>query len=204
MPSTPPNIPPTSPPTDTLREKIAVVIRHAQNDDLESLTQIYNHYVRNSIATFDTIPFAPEARRQWLTLHAEGSPHQLWVAEQRGALLGYASSSRFRPKPAYDSSVETSVYLHPDHLGKGLGLELYEHLFAALAPFALHRAYAGIAQPNPASVALHRAVGFELAGTFTEAGNKFGGFHDVQWFEKDLQQQIPPENARRSLSAVDE
>jgi len=161
-------------------------IRHATRDDLESLTQIYNHYVRHSIATFDTTPFAAEARLTWLTHHAVGSPHQLWVAEQGVTILGYASSSQFRPKPAYDRSVETSIYLHPDHLHQGLGQTLYKHLFEHLTPFDLHRAYAGIAHPNPASVALHSAIGFNLAGSFTEAGYKFGGYHTVHWYEKDL------------------
>ena len=162
--------------------------RHAQTDDLEALTQIYNHYVRHSIATFDTLPFHADARRSWLIHHAVGSPHQLWVAEQRGSLLGYASSSQFRPKPAYDTSIETSVYLHPDHLGKGLGIRLYTHLFSQLKPFDLHRAYAGIAHPNPASVALHQSIGFAHTGTFSEAGYKFGGYHDVHWYEKDLRE----------------
>jgi len=163
-----------------------IKLRHATADDLESLTQIYNHYVRHSIATFDTTPFTSEARRTWLTHHAEGSPHQLWIAEQNKSVLGYASSGRYRPKPAYDRSVETSIYLHPDHLRKGLGQTLYKHLFQHLTPFELHRAYAGIAQPNPASVALHRAFGFHSAGTFTEAGYKFGGYHTVHWYEKNL------------------
>ena len=101
-------------------------------------------------------------------------------------MLGYASSSEYRPKAAYDSSVETSIYLHPDHLGKGLGQQLYSHLLDSLKPFRLHRAYAGIAQPNPASVALHTSFDFEHIGTFTEAGHKFGGYHDVAWYEKAL------------------
>ena len=79
-----------------------VVLRHARAEDLESLTQIYNHYVRHSTATFDTTPFTAEARRTWLAHHAAGSPHQLWIAEQGNAVLGYASSSQHRPKPAYD------------------------------------------------------------------------------------------------------
>lgn len=161
-------------------------IRHANQNDLEALTQIYNHYVRNSIATFDTQPFASEARQNWLVHHSVGTPHQLWVAERGNSILGYASSSEFRPKPAYDTSVETSVYLHPDHLGQGLGNRLYSHLFEHLEPFELHRAYAGIAQPNPASVALHRAFGFTLVGNFSEAGRKFGGYHDVHFYEKSL------------------
>ena len=163
-----------------------ITLRHAERDDLEGITQIYNHYVRHSIATFDTQPFASAARMDWFVHYSMGTPHQLWVAERNGALLGYASSSAFRPKPAYDTSVETSIYLHPDRQRAGIGTLLYRHLFEKLAPFPVHRAFAGIALPNPGSVALHRAFDFELAGTFTQAGKKFGGYHDVAWYEKAL------------------
>jgi phosphinothricin acetyltransferase len=161
-------------------------LRHAETDDLEALTGIYNHYVRETTATFDVQPFQPEARRTWLSHYAIGTPHQLWVAERNHAVLGYASSSQFRQKQAYDMSVETSVYLHPDPLGKGLGQALYARLFEGLERFETHRAYAGIALPNAASVALHLSFGFALCGTFAEVGYKFGGYHDVAWYEKLL------------------
>ena len=163
-----------------------ISLRHGVSDDLEALTRIYNHYIRHSVSTFDTRPFQAEARRGWFAHFASGSPHQLWVAERRGALLGYASSSAFRSKPAYDTSVETSVYLHPDHQGKGLGKLLYTKLFERLSVFPLRRAFAGIALPNPGSIALHEAIGFERVGTMTEAGYKFGGYHDLAWYEKPL------------------
>lgn len=175
----------------------AVDIRHAMSDDLEALTNIYNHYVRHSVATFDTTPFQPEARRTWLAHFAVGTPHQLWVATRGNALLGYASSSQYRSKPAYDTSVETTIYLHPDFLGAGIGRELYRHLFERLSVFPLHRAYAGIAQPNPASVALHRSFDFERIGTFTDAGQKFGGYHNVDWYEKSLEPIITSPPQRR-------
>lgn len=164
----------------------SIELRHAVPDDLEALTSIYNHYVRHSIATFDTTPFNPDARRTWLSHFAVGSPHQLWVAVRQGAILGYASSSQYRQKAAYDTSVETTIYLHPDHLGAGIGHHLYAHLFARLSLYGLHRAYAAIAQPNPASVALHESFDFKRVGTFSEAGQKFGGYHNVDWYEKSL------------------
>lgn len=166
-------------------------IRHAEADDLEALTDIYNHYIRHTVATFDTTAFAPEARRGWLAHYAQGTPHQLWVASRGHTIIGYASSSQFRPKPAYDSSIETSVYLHPDELGAGVGRTLYEQLFSQLAQLRanvpLHRAYAGIARPNAASEALHKAFNFEHIGTFSQAGYKFDAYHDVAWYEKSLQ-----------------
>ncbi len=168
--------------TGASRANQSIQLRHALPDDLDALTNIYNHYVRHSVATFDTTAFHPEARRNWLVHFAAGSPHQLWLAVKHGAILG----SQYRPKAAYDTSVETTVYLHPDHQGAGIGRKLYNHLFERLSVFELHRAYAAIAQPNPASVALHQSFDFHLVGTFSEAGHKFGGYHDVDWYEKSL------------------
>ncbi|MGH8968411.1 MAG: GNAT family N-acetyltransferase [Actinomycetes bacterium] len=101
-------------------------------------------------------------------------------------LLGYATSSRLRDKPAYDTSVETTVYCAPSALGRGAGSLLYDHLFRALASEDLHRAYAGIAMPNDASVALHLRHGFRELGTYAEVGRKFGRYWDVRWFERVL------------------
>jgi len=131
--------------------------------------------------------FTPEARRAWFEGFSECGPHRLLVAETGSGLVGYASSSRFRPKPAYHTSVETTIYLDPDHLGQGLGARLYGALLEALgAEPGVHRAYGGVALPNPASIALHEAFGFRLVGTFREVGHKFGKFWDVSWYEKDI------------------
>ena len=101
-------------------------------------------------------------------------------------MIGYASSSRLRPKPGYLTSVETSIYLAPDATGRGAGSKLYERLFKAIEGEDLHRAYAGIALPNPASIALHERFGFRRVALFTEQGRKFGRYWDVAWFEKPL------------------
>src|SRR2546427_6521683 len=90
-----------------------VEIRPARRDDLAGLTDIYNHYVRTSHVTFDIAPLTIEQRRDWFSHYHETGPHRLLVATGEGALLGYASSSPFRLKPAYRTSVETSVYCHP-------------------------------------------------------------------------------------------
>ncbi|MEO0869641.1 MAG: N-acetyltransferase family protein, partial [Cyanobacteria bacterium J06642_11] len=99
---------------------------------------------------------------------------------------GYATSSKFSQKAAYDTSVETSIYLLPDAQGQGLGTRLYETLFESLADADVHRAYAGITLPNPASVALHQKLGFHSAGRYREVGRKFDQYWDVEWFEKSL------------------
>jgi len=108
------------------------------------------------------------------------------VAERDHYLLGFVSSHRFAEKAAYSSSVGTSVYVHVDAVGQGIGKRLYAVLFEALAVEKLHRAYAGITQPNPASVALHLSVGFTELGTYDEVGYKFDRYWRVQWFERRL------------------
>jgi phosphinothricin acetyltransferase len=161
-------------------------VRAAQPADLPALTEIYNHYVLTSGVTFDTTPFTVEARREWFSHYATTGPHRLLVAVDGEDVLGYATSSPFRPKPGYASSVETSVYLRHDATGRGLGTLLYRALLEALADLDLHRAYAGVALPNDASVALHERLGFREVGTYVEVGRKLGRYWDVRWFERAL------------------
>jgi phosphinothricin acetyltransferase len=169
-------------------EHAEVQVRPGTEGDLEALTDLYNHYVSETPITFDTRPFAPEERRPWLLSHPEDGPHRLMVAADADSqrILGYATSSPYRPKPAYSTSVEATVYVAPDAGRRGIGTLLYKALFAALAGEDVHRAYAGIAQPNEASVRLHERFGFRHAGTYTEVGRKFGRYWDVAWYEKEL------------------
>ena len=158
-------------------------------DDLTALTDIYNHYVRETPITFDITPLTPGERRPWLLSHPKDGPHRLLVARvpgSAGRILGYATSSPFRPKAAYATSVETSIYLAPDAGGRGIGTLLYEQLFDALTTQDVHRAYAGIALPNDASVRIHERFGFRRIGVYEEVGRKFGRYYDVAWFEKRL------------------
>ena len=173
-------------------ERTEVQVRPGVDSDLGPLTDIYNHYVRETPITFDTAVFTPEERRPWLLSHPEDGPYRLMVASDTDPtgtsqrILGYATSGPHRPKPAYTTSVEVTVYLAPDAGRRGIGTLLYKALFDALAGEDLHRAYAGIAQPNEASVRLHERFGFRHLGTFREVGRKFGRYWDVAWYEKDL------------------
>ncbi len=96
-----------------------------------------------------------------------------------GAAIGWASSGRFRERAAYDTTVETSVYLAPRETGRGLGRILYQTLFTALAGEDIHLMYGGVTQPNEASNRLHAAMGFEQAGVLPEVGRKAGRYWDV-------------------------
>ncbi len=163
-----------------------VIIREAKISDLEPMTNLYNYYVENTAITFDTTPFAPEARKLWFDQFSPQGPHRLFIAESDGQLAGYASSTKHRAKPAYDISVEMTIYLDQRFAGLGLGRKLYEALFLALSREDIRSAYAGVALPNDRSIAFHEALGFAKIGTFHEVGRKFGRYYDVMWFEKRI------------------
>ena len=167
-----------------------LVLRNAETGDLNRLVEIYNHYVTNTHVTFDTEPFAVGARTQWFTQFAESGPYRLLVGEVDAEVVGYATSTRFKPKPAYNTSVETTIYLDPQYVGRGVGRALYAALLRQLQEEpSVHRAYASLALPNPASVALHEALGFVRAGSYHEVGFKLGEYRDIDVYEKDLEQQ---------------
>lgn len=162
-------------------------IRPAETGDLNRLVEIYNHYITETHVTFDTNPFAVGERTQWFTQFSESGPLRLLVTEIDGVVAGYASSSPFKPKPGYSTSVETSIYMDPNHIGRGLGRPLYGRLLEELCgEESLHRAYGGVALPNPASIALHEQLGFVQVATYHEVGYKLGRFWDVCWYERDL------------------
>ena len=170
-----------------------ILVRPADPDDLPALTAIYNHYIVNTTITFDVRPFELEERRAWFDDHAASGRHRLLVAAgSDGVVLGYTTTSRWRPKAAYDTTVESSVYCHPDAVGRGIGTRLYTELFEAIAGEDVHRIVAGVGQPNPASVALHRRFGFRQVGVFSSVGRKFGTYWDVAWFERPLKAGINP------------
>ena len=108
------------------------------------------------------------------------------VAEDDGEVVGYAYATQYRSRQAYRFSTETTVYIRNDRRGRGHGRNLYVALFESLGSLRYRRAYAGIALPNKGSIALHKALGFEHIGVFKEAGFKFGGWHDVSWWQRSV------------------
>ena len=166
--------------------RLVGVIRAATEDDLATINDIYNYYVVESHSTFDDEPLTMEARREWFSHYAPEGRHRVFVADDDGKVIGYATSSRYRPKPGYLTTVETSIYLAPDAKGQGAGTRLYTALFKSIEGEDLHRALAGIALPNPESIGLHEKFGFKRVALYTEQGRKFGRYWDVAWFEKPL------------------
>lgn len=156
--------------------------------DIVALTELYNQYILETSITFDLHPYTVQQRQDgWMSHYATSGRYRLLVAEGSDRqLLGYATSSQLRVKAAYDTSVETSVYLKAEAQGQGIGSQLYAALFEAIAHADVHRAYACITLPNEASMALHQKFGFERVGLFREVGRKFERYCDVAWLEKNV------------------
>jgi phosphinothricin acetyltransferase len=114
-------------------------------------------------------PFAPEARRPWFEEHSPAGRHRLLVTIEDGTVVGYATTGRWRPKAAYTTTVEASVYCRADAVGRGIGTRLYEGLFEALLSEDIHRIVAGVSLPNPGSIALHQRFGFRPVGVFSSS-----------------------------------
>ncbi len=163
-------------------------IRPASATDLEAITRIYNYYIEHTAITFDISPYAPKDREAWFTRHQPGSRYQLWTLTLQDKVAGYACSGPLRSKAAYDTSVETSIYLAQQAIGQGLGRALYQHLLDSLKHSAdpIHRCYGIITQPNDASMALHHRLGFKEVGRLSEVGFKFDRYWDTIWMELAL------------------
>jgi phosphinothricin acetyltransferase len=161
-----------------------IPVRAANVDDLEQLRSLRNHYVASSHATFDEVPLAPCAIRQWFDSFAVSGAYRLLVAEEAGRILGFASSQQYRVHPAFHKTVETSVYVAPGSSQRGVGSALYKNLFAAILNEGLHCAVAGIALPNDASIALHKKFGFVEVGIFNQYAVKNGQFISSLWMQR--------------------
>lgn len=161
-----------------------LLIRPARNEDVPAINALYNRYVADTAITFDVVPSSLEKRMEWFGQFSATGPLRLLIAEEGGAFAGYVGTLQFRVKEAYRTSVETTIYIHPDFQGRGVGQKLYEGLFDVLKDEDVHRAYAGITVPNEASVALHERAGFRHIGTYSEVGYKMGKYHDVAWYER--------------------
>jgi phosphinothricin acetyltransferase len=158
-----------------------VVTRLARLDDAEALRQIYNVEVQTTTVTFDILPRSLEEQREWLA--ARSGAHAVVVAEDGDEVIGFASLSPWRSRPAYATSVEDSVYVHRDHQGRGVGRLLLTELLAVARAHGFHAVFARIVGGHASSIRLHESVGFEVVGTEREVGRKFGRWLDVTVME---------------------
>jgi phosphinothricin acetyltransferase len=159
-----------------------VRIRAATVCDLPAIARVYGHAVRTSVATFDVDDPDPAYWQARLD-SAHPGDHVLVAEDADGRVVGYAYSGSFRPRQAYDRTRETSVYLAPEAVGRGIGTALYARLLELLRESGVHVVVAVVAQPNPASDALHRSLGFREVGTLEEVGHKFGAYVSTRWYQ---------------------
>ena len=161
------------------------IIRPVTAADAERICAIYNHYLATTTISFEEEPLtAADMAQRIADVAAAKLP---WLVMLDGdKLIGYAYATKWRVRAAYRFAVETSVYLDPQHAGKGAGTVLYEALLAELRQRELHLAIGGIAQPNDASVRLHERLGFKKVAHFEEVGLKFGRWIDVGYWQLKL------------------
>lgn len=167
-----------------------VLIRLATGDDSASLSEVYRPYVEDSPVSFEEQ--APDAAEMARRIAGDRPGFHPWlVAEDKDRILGFASSSPFRTRPAYRWSVETGIYLAAAAHGRGLGKRLLSALVELLERQGYVAAIGAIALPNDASVRLHEALGFVPAGTYRATGFKLGRWIDVGLWQKDLAPRSP-------------
>lgn len=159
-----------------------MLIRTATEADFDAIAEITNHYIRTTPIHFGYQPVTGTELRESWQKNRDVYPFLTLVGAD-GTIVGYAKAGRWRERAAYDRTAEVGIYLHPTHHGRGWGKRLYMELVAACRGVGMHTLVGGIALPNPASVRLHEACGFTLAGTFREVGWKFEAWHDVAFYQ---------------------
>lgn len=166
------------------------MIRSATTEDADSICTIYNHYVMNSIITFEETPVATPDMVGRIADVIGSLP---WlVFESEGQVAGYAYASAWKSRCAYRFAAESTVYVAPAATGARIGTQLYEALIGELRARRLHSVIGGVALPNAASVSLHEKFGFEKVAHFKEVGWKFGRWIDVGYWELMLSSSLAP------------
>jgi phosphinothricin acetyltransferase len=159
-------------------------VRLATIDDAEAIRAIYNPEVLESTVTFDLVPRTLEDQQLWLDEHS--GAHPAVVAVDGESVIGFGSLSEYKPRPAYRTSVEDSVYVHRAHQGKGVGKLLLGAVLDLAVDHGFHAVFARIVGGHEASISLHAGMGFDIVGTEREVGRKFGQWLDVVIMEKLL------------------
>jgi len=160
----------------------ATAVRQAIQADASAIAAIYAHHVRHGTASFDTVPRSlVETEGRIAECSARGWP--FLVAEQGGQVVGYAYATQFRDRPAYGSTCENSIYVHPDRQGQGIGKALLGALLAQAQATGFRQMIAVIGGGEPASVALHASLGFQHAGRMQSVGRKFGRWLDTIYMQ---------------------
>lgn len=160
-------------------------IRPARADDAAAIVAIYAPIVRDTAISFELAPPSVDEVRERIGKTLRDLPW-LVAEDAQGRLDGYVYASRHRERPAYQWSVDVTAYVRDGARRTGVGKGLYLVLFSELVALGYFQAFAGIAIPNPASVALHESLGFQPIGIYRQVGFKLGAWHDVGWWQKEL------------------
>lgn len=168
---------------------IRATIRMAREADARAILAIYAPFCVTTAVSFELEP--PSEGEIASRIRAVTAYWPWLVLEDDGAVAGYAYASRHSERAAYGWSVDVTVYVAPSHLRRGVGRALYTTLFELLRQQGFFKAYAGVALPNPASTALHEAIGFEPVGVYKGVGYKLGAWRDVAHYQLALQPERP-------------
>jgi L-amino acid N-acyltransferase len=163
-------------------------VRLADPADAEPIRAIYNLEVTQSTVTFDLVPRSVEEQRAWLAAHA--GVHPAVVAVDAGDVVGFGALAAYRSRPAYATTAEDSVYVRRDQRGRGCGRAILAELVRLGTVHGFHALMARVVGGHEASIALHRALGFELIGVEREVGRKFGRWLDVVLMERLLSEPV--------------
>ena len=175
-------------------------LRLATRADAAGIAEIYRPIVASTPISFELEP--PDEEEIARRIEAITRTYPWLVCVDGGRVAGYAYGSRHRARAAYDWSVEVSAYVHQEFRQRGIGRQLYQTLFRILRAQGYVNAYAGIALPNAASVALHESVGFEPVGVYRKIGYKLGAWHDVGWWQLALSEPASEPQPPLSLEAA--
>lgn len=157
-------------------------IRRARIDDVSSCLDIYNYEVVNGVATLDLEPRTLPEWQEWYEAHSD-EHHPIIVGTIDGVVAGYASLSPYRPKEAYKSTVELSIYIHQDYRGKGIATQLMDHILEiAKSDPLLHNVVSVITAGNEGSTKLHERFGFTYCGLTPQVGFKHGKYQDTETY----------------------
>jgi phosphinothricin acetyltransferase len=172
-------------PADLVRHRPAVGIRLATRVDSAAITEIYNHEVMHTTATFDLVPRSLDDQRAWLDARS-GAFAAIVATDGEDGVVGFASLSPYKERAAYRTTVEDSIYIRSDQQGRGVGKLLLSHLLTVAEASGFHAVMARIEASGAASRALHAACGFELVGVEREVGRKFNRWLSVAVMQRVL------------------
>ena len=165
------------------------MIRIAQPRDAKAIAAIYRPYVEKTAITFEEIP--PDPQEIAAKIAKVGATFPFLVFDEGTEILGYAYATRYRERAAYRWSLEDSVYVREDAVGRGIGKALLAALLELLRELGYVKVYAVITPPNPASIVLHERLGFAPLGRFADTAFKLDAWQAIDWMELTLRE--PPD-----------